>query len=75
MKIWDLSPGAAKLGLAIQLLQKASIEAMEHWDDETHRDFEDNHLKPLEPKVRRTLDMIHRLEQVLAKAERECGSY
>ena len=75
MKVWDLSTGAAKLDRALQMLQAARADALEYWDDETHHRFQENHLAPLEPIVRTTLDVIGRLQGVLNEAQRECGSY
>ena len=75
MPVCDLATGAAHLELAMESLQMAKSEAMAQWDDQTHRRFQEEYLVPLEAKFRRALDAIHRLAQVVAKAERECGSY
>ena len=74
MAVCDLATGAAHLELAMESLQMAKTEATAQWDDQTHRRFQEEYLVPLEAKVRRALDAIHRLAQVVAKAERECGS-
>lgn len=74
MKVWDLTTGASRLEMALRTLQNANAEAMEYWDDAAHRNFHEQHLRQLEPLVRKTLDVIRRLEQVLTKAQRECGS-
>ena len=73
MKTWDLTTGAAKLADAIESLQVAWASAAEHWDDEASRKFKDRYLDPLQPKTRRTLDAVHRLAEVLGRAERECS--
>ena len=75
MKTWDLTAGAGQLEEAIELLQRARANALEQWNDETNRKFQETYLVPLEPRLRRALDAIHRLAQVLDAAERECGSY
>lgn len=75
MKAWDLTTGAAKLEQSLQTLQKVNSEIMEYWDDAVHRNFHEQHLRQLEPIARKTLDVIRRLEQVLARAKRDCGSY
>ncbi len=75
MKVWDLGSDAAKLDRAVQMLRRARADALEHWDDQTHHKFQENHLEPVEQIVRTTLDVIHRLEQVLSKAQRECEGY
>lgn len=74
MRRWDLTTGAAKLELAGESLRKAMIEATTHWDDQTNRNFQEKYLEPMRPKLRRAIDAVHRLQLVLAKAERECGS-
>jgi len=73
MRTWDLTSGAAKLELAMQSLQAAGAEAQQYWSDEAHRKFQEIYLAPLEPKVHGVLDAIHRLVEVLANAERQCG--
>ncbi|NQU25393.1 MAG: hypothetical protein HQ567_29255 [Candidatus Nealsonbacteria bacterium] len=75
MKSWDLSTSTAKLDRAVRMLRRARADALEHWDDQTHHKFQENHLDPVEPVVRTTLDVVHRLEQVLSKAQRECEGY
>jgi hypothetical protein len=74
-KLWDLSAGTAKLELAMDTLKKTTRQTEDRWDDETFRSFVKTHLEPLEPRVQRAVEAIHRVAQVLARAERECGSY
>lgn len=59
----------------MKTLQAVRSETAELWDDDTHRKFEEEYLVPLDPRVRRVLDAIHRLAEVMARAERDCGSY
>ena len=61
--------------LAMQSLKKARIEAIEDWNDQSSRDFEETYLEPLEPKLRRAMDAIGRLDTLLTKAERDVSSY
>jgi hypothetical protein len=74
MRPWDLSSGAAKLELAYKSLKKAAADAHESWSDDANRRFQETYLIPLEPRVREALDAIHRLDQILRDADRECGS-
>lgn len=74
-RLWDLSAGSAKLDLAMDLLKKTAIQTEDRWDDETFHTFVKTYLVPLEPRVQRAVEAIHRVTQVLARAERECGSY
>jgi hypothetical protein len=73
MKSWDLTSGASKLELSMQSLQMACAEAQQYWSDEAQRKYQETYIAPLEPKVRNVLDAIHRLAEVLANAERQCG--
>jgi hypothetical protein len=74
MRLWDLNSGAAKLEMATDALLQAAAISLEEWDDQTNRNFQEKYILPLEPRVRKALDAIHRLAEVLEKAERACGS-
>jgi hypothetical protein len=71
---WDLSSGAARLDLAWEDLKAARSDSSMYWDDATSKKFDETYLAPVEPKIRRALDAIHRLAEVLAQARRECDS-
>lgn len=73
MRGWDLTTGRARLDLALDALRKTNAAVAEHWDDHTHRQFEEHYVLSLEPLLKRTLDAIKRLEAELRKAERECS--
>jgi len=73
MRSWDLNTGSANLEMAMDSLQAAWSETTAHWKDQRSREFEQEYLAPLEPAFRRTVDSVHRLAQVLARAERDCG--
>jgi uncharacterized protein YukE len=73
MRGWDLTTGRAKLDLALDALRKANAAVAEHWDDQTHRQFEEQYVLCLDPQVKRTLEAIKRMEAELRKAERECS--
>ena len=67
----DLSSGASKMALAIKQLHLKWESARETWDDATSRAFHKEHIEPLAPKVKETLEAIGRLAEVLARASRE----
>lgn len=69
MKLWDLSGGAARLEEAFQSLQRAWLEASEHWDDSTARQFHAKHIDPLEPRMRRAMDAVRRMDELLGRAQ------
>lgn len=45
----------------------------EDWDDQVARDFHDTFLKPLEPKVKTTMDAMEEMSELLRKMKRDCG--
>jgi hypothetical protein len=67
----DLSSGASKLALALKQLHIKWEAARETWDDATARAFHKEHIEPLPPKVKETLEAIGRLAEVLARATRD----
>jgi len=67
----DLSSGASKLALALKQLHIKWEAARETWDDGTARGFHKEHIEPLAPKVKETLEAIGRLAEVLARATRD----
>ncbi len=71
---WDLSGGAARLELAVEDLKAARADSSRYWHDGTSKRFDEAYLLPLDPKVRRALDAVHRLAEILSQARRECGS-
>lgn len=67
----DLSSGASKLALALKQLNIKWDAARDTWDDATARAFRAEHIEPLAPRVKETLEAIGRLAEVLARATRE----
>lgn len=67
----DLSSGASKLALALKQLNIKWDAARDTWDDATARAFHKEHIEPLAPRVKETLEAIGRLAEVLARATRE----
>ena len=73
MKSWDFASGAAKLELAMKSIQIADADVEQYWDDAAHEKFQETYLEPLDPKIRNMLEAIHRITEVFAIAERQCG--
>ncbi|MFM8893504.1 MAG: hypothetical protein ACKOTB_18160 [Planctomycetia bacterium] len=67
----DLSSGAGKLALAVKQLHLKWESAREGWDDSTSKAFHAEHIEPLAPRVKETLEAIGRLAEVLARASRD----
>ena len=66
----DLSGGAGKMALALKQLHLKWESARETWDDATSRAFHKEHIEPLSPRVKETLEAVGRLAEVLARASR-----
>lgn len=71
MKVVDLSSGASKLALATKHLGIKWEQARETWNDSTSKTFHKDHIEPLVPSVKETLEAIGRLAEVLARAVRD----
>jgi uncharacterized protein YukE len=74
VKSCDLSGGAAKLELALKSLRTTLSAVEAQWNDETHRKFQEEHLAPIDPKVKSMLDAVGRMAEAIAAAERDCDS-
>ena len=71
MKHFDLSSGASKMALALKQLDIKWESAKESWNDGTSKAFHKEHIEPLPPRVKETLEAIGRLAEVLARAARD----
>jgi len=73
MKHFDLSSGASKMALALKQLDIKWESAKETWNDGTSKAFHKEHIEPLMPDVKQTLEAVGRLAEVLARAARDVG--
>jgi hypothetical protein len=73
MKVGDLSSGASKLALSLKQLGIKWESAQETWHDGTAKAFHKEHMEPLLPAVKDTLEAIGRLAEVLSRAMRDVG--
>jgi hypothetical protein len=71
MRHFDLSSGAAKMALALKQLDSKWESAKESWNDSTSKAFHKEHIDPLMPDVKQTLEAVGRLAEVLARAARD----
>jgi hypothetical protein len=71
MKVGDLSGGASKLALALKQLNLRFESARDTWNDSTSKVYHKDHIEPLLPAVKETLEGIGRLAEVLARAARD----
>jgi hypothetical protein len=64
MRTTDLATSAANIRDALDDLLIAWQEASELWNDNVSRQFCENHLEPLGPVLKITLDSIARMSQI-----------
>lgn len=74
MRPWDLDTSSAQIRRAMEDLQRAWQEVSESWQDGVSQQFCEQHLEPLIPVTKQTLDSISRMQQLTNKMQRECGS-
>jgi|TARA_B100000809_G_scaffold183599_1_gene181486 hypothetical protein len=72
MRVVDLHTGVAQLTDALVQLDAAWGQVRLSWNDPARHHFESEHIEPITPTVRMTLDAINRLAEVLGRVEREC---
>ena len=72
MKMVDLHTGAAQLTDALVQLEAAWGQVRLSRNDPARHHFEAEHIEPIPPTIRMTLDAINHLAEVLGRAEREC---
>jgi CHAD domain-containing protein len=75
MRTADLTTGAGQLRDAFDVLERAWLDAREHWRDANSRTLEEQYLRPLAARVAAAFPAIRQLATVLAQAERECGPW
>lgn len=75
MRVGDLSSGASKLALALKQLELKWESAKESWNDGTSRHFHKEHIEPLAPDVKETLEALGRLAEVLSRAARDVSEH
>ncbi len=68
-----MSQGAARLKYALKTLRERWDDTKEQWADSVARDFEKDHLIPLDQQVNTTLRGMAKISEVLTKVKSECG--
>jgi len=72
-RIIELRSCAARLREALDQLDVAWSHTTEKWNDAACHRFEQEHLQPIGPQLRATLDAINHIDQILQHADRECS--
>jgi hypothetical protein len=75
MHIGDLSSGASKMALSLKQLLLKWEAAKESWNDATSKGFHKDHIEPLTPDVKETLEAVGRLAEVLSRAIRDVSDH
>ena len=70
----DFTGETAKMRAALETLLAAWDATEIHWNDKARKQFEENHLRPIVPQTKLTLDAADLLADVLRQAVRECES-
>lgn len=68
-----MSAGSARLKHALKNLREHWETTRTLWDDSVARDFEKNHLTPLDQQVDNALRGMDKLSEVLAKVRQDCS--
>lgn len=68
----SLNTGSGNLSHALKTLRVHWGSTEMEWRDDVRRDFEENHLKPIEQELLAAVGAIGTLDQVLIKALQEC---
>lgn len=68
-----MSAGSARLKFAMKTLREQWDVTREQWADNVARDFEKNHLEPVDHQVETALRGMDKLAEVLQKVRQECS--
>jgi hypothetical protein len=68
-----MSAGAARLNFALKTLRERWDAAKEQWSDQVSRDFEKNHLDPLEGQAEAAMRAMEKIAEVLHKIRQDCA--
>lgn len=74
MKPWDLDTGAAQMRDALDELQIAWRQAQEQWQDPVSEKFCETHLEPIGPALKKALDAIGQMQQLVGQMTRDIES-
>jgi len=69
----SLSVGKAQLNEALSELRIKWDRTRTMWNDPVSASIEKEYLSPLEPRIRSTIAAMTRMQEITAKARRECS--
>jgi hypothetical protein len=73
VKVAQFSTPVAKLQGAIDNLQRAWLEASQHWEDGTSDNLQRAHLEPLLKELKEIIESTVPLSEGMTQASRVCG--
>ena len=68
-----MSAGSARLNYALKTLRERWDHAKDYWADQVARDFEKNHLDPLESQSVNAVRGMDKLSEVLHRVRQDCS--
>jgi hypothetical protein len=68
-----MSTGSARLSHALKALRERWEETKGYWSDQQARDFERNHLLPLEAQTNAAARGMEKLAEVLSRLRHDCS--
>ena len=74
MRPWDLDTSAAHLRDALDELQIAWRQTGDEWQDPVSQKFNETHLEPIGPALKKALDAVGQVQQLVNQMSRECES-
>lgn len=68
-----MSAGSARLNFSLKTLRERWEIAKEQWSDNVSRDFEKNHLVPLEQQASSAIRGMEKIAEVLSRLRHDCS--
>ena len=73
--ICDLNSGVSRLQKSLRHINERWAATKEHWNDQVSREFEEEFLQPLVPRIKLTLAAVHAMAELFHDAENECEDH
>jgi len=73
MKPWDFDTSAGQLRRATEQLQDAWQETADHWQDNVSVQFCRQHLDPIPPNLKQSLDAVSHMQQLINQIHHDCA--
>ena len=68
-----MSSGSARMMFAMRALRERWDAAIEQWDDKVAREFEKNHIEPLDHMATTTARGMAQMSEILQKVRHDCS--